>query len=170
MIQFNCPSCGAAMSIPDNYAGQRGKCNGCGKPVTAPGVTASFIPDAKPTDKTKVIWKGRPGILGTCVIWAILLTLCGAAIPPLIPVAAAVFFFGVLVWITTTYTVTGTTITVQKLFGRSTVHMRDIRTMRESLGRLYIDAGGAKGYEAVLYYIPKKTIRTIESLTAQCKH
>lgn len=36
MILVNCPSCGNALNIPDQYAGMQGKCNHCGGKVTVP--------------------------------------------------------------------------------------------------------------------------------------
>ncbi|HLA85153.1 MAG TPA: hypothetical protein VJL29_10190 [Thermoguttaceae bacterium] len=35
-ITFNCPECGASLTVPDRAAGKNGKCKGCGKVITAP--------------------------------------------------------------------------------------------------------------------------------------
>ena len=37
MLTMNCPHCNKQLSIPEKFAGQKGKCNFCGKPITAPG-------------------------------------------------------------------------------------------------------------------------------------
>lgn len=39
MISLNCPHCGKSLAIPDEYAGQRGKCKGCGGYVEVPLTT-----------------------------------------------------------------------------------------------------------------------------------
>jgi len=36
MITYQCPHCNADLSIPDKYAGIRGKCNHCSKAITVP--------------------------------------------------------------------------------------------------------------------------------------
>ena len=42
MISFSCPKCGNLLNIPDQYAGQVGKCNKCGSQVTAPQAPADL--------------------------------------------------------------------------------------------------------------------------------
>lgn len=49
MIRFNCPSCGTEISIPDNLAGQSGKCVACNTKIVAPGPPTQFIPDQQPS-------------------------------------------------------------------------------------------------------------------------
>lgn len=45
MIQFPCPSCGADLKLPDQYAGKKGKCPSCKTVVTVPdGGTADPAP------------------------------------------------------------------------------------------------------------------------------
>jgi hypothetical protein len=36
MIEFACPHCGHAIKIQEQFAGRRGKCAGCGKPIMVP--------------------------------------------------------------------------------------------------------------------------------------
>src|SRR5438093_6145868 len=36
MIDFKCPQCAAAFSVPDNLAGRRARCKKCGTPLTVP--------------------------------------------------------------------------------------------------------------------------------------
>lgn len=40
MISFACPKCGSQLNIPDQYAGQVGKCTTCGSQITAPPLPA----------------------------------------------------------------------------------------------------------------------------------
>lgn len=42
MISFSCPKCGNLLNIPEQYAGQVGKCNKCGSQVTAPQAQADL--------------------------------------------------------------------------------------------------------------------------------
>ena len=36
MIDFNCPQCASAFSVPDNLAGRRARCKKCQTPITIP--------------------------------------------------------------------------------------------------------------------------------------
>src|ERR1700693_2965419 len=42
MIRFDCPKCGSALSIPDNFAGRTGQCQNCASSIVTP---------KKPTDR-----------------------------------------------------------------------------------------------------------------------
>src|SRR4051812_37897469 len=37
-IPFACPHCGKQMQVPDQYAGQTGPCQQCGKPIAIPSL------------------------------------------------------------------------------------------------------------------------------------
>jgi hypothetical protein len=41
MMRFNCPSCGAALSAPEDCAGRRAKCRRCHNPITVPSSTSA---------------------------------------------------------------------------------------------------------------------------------
>lgn len=45
MITLRCPTCGKTLSIDDQYAGQAGKCNGCGGSILVPLVAAAPKPE-----------------------------------------------------------------------------------------------------------------------------
>jgi len=53
MIDFNCPQCAAAFSVPDNLAGRRARCKKCQTPITIPQVNGhqQAIIDAPPGPK-----------------------------------------------------------------------------------------------------------------------
>ena len=38
-IQFKCPNCGQAYSVPENNAGKKAKCKACGNPIIIPGAS-----------------------------------------------------------------------------------------------------------------------------------
>ena len=46
MIELSCPHCGKTLRIPDQYAGQQGKCNGCGNSILVPSQLAARIQQA----------------------------------------------------------------------------------------------------------------------------
>jgi ubiquitin-protein ligase len=50
MIQFNCPGCGRAFSVPPAYAGRSATCKSCGTKVTVPmpGTAPAASPAAAP--------------------------------------------------------------------------------------------------------------------------
>ena len=41
MIDFTCPQCQSAFSVPDNLGGRRARCRKCGTPITIPAVAAA---------------------------------------------------------------------------------------------------------------------------------
>ena len=43
MIDFTCPQCHSAFSVPDNLAGRRARCKKCGTPLTIPSSAAEEI-------------------------------------------------------------------------------------------------------------------------------
>ncbi|NLF58728.1 MAG: hypothetical protein GX580_13920 [Candidatus Hydrogenedens sp.] len=49
MICVICPQCGKQLAIPEQYAGQRGRCNGCGGEITVPVIQAG-PPPLNPAD------------------------------------------------------------------------------------------------------------------------
>ena len=55
MIDFNCPQCNAAFSVPENLAGRRARCKKCGTPLTIPKLVAeeeqSVMVDIPPEHK-----------------------------------------------------------------------------------------------------------------------
>ncbi len=52
-IAYTCPHCGKKLDIPDQYAGQRGTCNGCGEAITVPSPMA-------PPDLPSVTFSSSP--------------------------------------------------------------------------------------------------------------
>lgn len=44
MIDLQCPQCGKQLAIPEQYAGQRGRCNGCGGDIVVPVLQAGPPP------------------------------------------------------------------------------------------------------------------------------
>lgn len=50
MILMQCPECGSNLSLPDQYAGQKGQCTRCGAPIE--------IPDRKSGQPQRVIVQG----------------------------------------------------------------------------------------------------------------
>lgn len=68
MITYQCPHCQARLSIPDQYAGKRGKCNHCGQLITAPGGNETqpdtSIPESRGPRRKRVAL----GVLGTLVL------------------------------------------------------------------------------------------------------
>jgi len=44
MINVQCPQCGKQLAIPEQYAGQRGRCNGCGSEIIVPLLQAGPPP------------------------------------------------------------------------------------------------------------------------------
>src|SRR3954464_5002559 len=43
MIDFTCPQCHSAFSVPDNLAGRRARCKKCGTPLTIPAAEAPDV-------------------------------------------------------------------------------------------------------------------------------
>ena len=52
MIDFNCPQCAAAFSVPDHLGGRRARCKKCGTPMT--------IPSANPNDSQVAVMADVP--------------------------------------------------------------------------------------------------------------
>ena len=53
MMRFNCPSCGAALSAPEDCAGRRSNCRRCNKPVIVPQPVTICLPSREaPADVT----------------------------------------------------------------------------------------------------------------------
>jgi len=48
MIDFNCPHCHAAFSVPDNLAGRRARCKKCQTPITIPAAEQTLVLDESP--------------------------------------------------------------------------------------------------------------------------
>ena len=48
MIDFNCPHCHAAFSVPDNLAGRRARCKKCQTPITIPAPEQTLTLDESP--------------------------------------------------------------------------------------------------------------------------
>lgn len=44
MMRFNCPSCGAAVSAPEEYAGRSTKCRRCNNPIVVPQPVTARLP------------------------------------------------------------------------------------------------------------------------------
>lgn len=54
MIEYVCPSCSRLLRIPDEYAGNRGKCSHCGQRIVVPGspaASSAHVPVGKPWEK-----------------------------------------------------------------------------------------------------------------------
>jgi len=78
MINFTCAQCGQAMSVPDEMAGQSGKCKQCGAPVRVPGINTAeaFQPDQTPpisSEQKQSPWKQNINPIGCLVMIGILL-------------------------------------------------------------------------------------------------
>ena len=48
MIDFNCPQCSSAFSVPDNLAGRRARCKKCQTPITIPHANGHAIAAVQP--------------------------------------------------------------------------------------------------------------------------
>ncbi len=65
MIRFDCPNCGKALSVPDEFAGKKGKCSGCNsktlipQPTAVAGPVAQLIAPSPIAAKTEVIQSAR---------------------------------------------------------------------------------------------------------------
>src|SRR4051812_2922283 len=46
MIDFTCPECHSAFSVPDNLGGRRARCKKCGTPITIPNIATQDAPGA----------------------------------------------------------------------------------------------------------------------------
>jgi hypothetical protein len=46
MIRFDCPKCGSALSIPDNFAGRTGQCQNCASSILIPKESTDRRPEA----------------------------------------------------------------------------------------------------------------------------
>ncbi len=49
MIDVRCPQCGKSLQVPDQYAGQQGRCSGCGGPITVPVLQSTAPPVQAPS-------------------------------------------------------------------------------------------------------------------------
>ncbi|MCC6579233.1 MAG: hypothetical protein IT440_02240 [Phycisphaeraceae bacterium] len=54
MIRFPCPNCGTAFSVPDNFAGRKGRCKKCGATIQAPTGESASAPRRDPRPSTSV--------------------------------------------------------------------------------------------------------------------
>ena len=84
MIKYTCPECGHILQIPDEYAGQHGKCKFCEQPFVVPGSPSSPSPvPPSPEAGTgpeyiapqQVIAKSRPNIRHRWVVGAVIAVL-----------------------------------------------------------------------------------------------
>jgi DNA-directed RNA polymerase subunit RPC12/RpoP len=54
MMRFNCPSCGAGVSAPEEYAGRSTKCRRCNNPIVVPQPAATRQPSKETPDDVSI--------------------------------------------------------------------------------------------------------------------
>lgn len=73
MIQFHCPRCNEAMSVPEYRSGVAEKCSHCGNVTYVPPVEETYgasAQDVGSQDEEKLLWTGKPSRLNNWVHFA----------------------------------------------------------------------------------------------------
>ena len=65
MISYTCPHCGKQLKINDKYAGQQGKCQGCGNEINVPGgFSPNLVQSTSPNTKVSRFTPLQLGCMG----------------------------------------------------------------------------------------------------------
>ncbi len=59
-IDYRCPHCDKKFSFPDEYAGQRGRCKGCGNTITVPALLETAASPSSPPEPPKSVRRIEP--------------------------------------------------------------------------------------------------------------
>lgn len=83
-LAFPCPGCQVTIEVPDNSAGQQGRCPQCGNEFIIPP-SAQYRPVESPPRRPRVetqprvpLWPWLVGLLGFLIVGSLLLSSCGA--------------------------------------------------------------------------------------------